>query len=103
MNSLSTSIDFEEITKTTNSKKKNNNQKPNKTMTFTTNDIPNLSGKVAIVTGANSGIGKISALELARFEESLIVFVCFVVFFFLFFIIIVFWFCFISLLGMEPV
>jgi len=33
---------------------------------FTFDDIPDLSGKVAIVTGANTGIGKVSARELAR-------------------------------------
>ena len=35
-------------------------------MTFTTADIPPLSGKFAIVTGANSGLGYDTALELAR-------------------------------------
>ncbi|KAI8147751.1 hypothetical protein BJV82DRAFT_593219 [Fennellomyces sp. T-0311] len=35
-------------------------------MTFTTKDIPDLSGKIAIVTGSTAGIGKASALELAR-------------------------------------
>ncbi|PWN47218.1 NAD(P)-binding protein [Violaceomyces palustris] len=34
-------------------------------MVFTFNDIPDLSGKVAIVTGGNSGIGEISCKELA--------------------------------------
>ncbi|MCB0846571.1 MAG: SDR family oxidoreductase [Bacteroidetes bacterium] len=34
--------------------------------TWTTRDIPNLSGKVAIITGANSGLGFESALEMAR-------------------------------------
>ncbi|RIA96975.1 hypothetical protein C1645_328457 [Glomus cerebriforme] len=33
---------------------------------FTFEDIPDLSGKVAIVTGANTGIGYITAKELAR-------------------------------------
>ncbi|KAI9008673.1 hypothetical protein DFJ74DRAFT_688243 [Hyaloraphidium curvatum] len=33
---------------------------------FTENDIPDLSGKYAIVTGANIGIGYISARELAK-------------------------------------
>jgi NAD(P)-dependent dehydrogenase (short-subunit alcohol dehydrogenase family) len=33
---------------------------------WTTNDIPDLTGKRAIVTGANSGLGLRTALELAR-------------------------------------
>lgn len=33
---------------------------------YTFSDIPNLSGKVAIVTGANTGIGKVTARELLR-------------------------------------
>jgi NAD(P)-dependent dehydrogenase (short-subunit alcohol dehydrogenase family) len=35
-------------------------------MSFSVKDIPDLHDKVAIVTGANSGIGRIVALELAR-------------------------------------
>ena len=33
---------------------------------WTANDIPDLSGKVAVVTGANSGLGYETVLELAR-------------------------------------
>jgi NAD(P)-dependent dehydrogenase (short-subunit alcohol dehydrogenase family) len=35
-------------------------------MAWTTRDIPDLTGKHAIVTGANSGIGLVTAQELAR-------------------------------------
>ena len=35
-------------------------------MTFTFEDIPSLKGKTVIVTGANTGIGYVSALEMAR-------------------------------------
>ncbi|CAG8484129.1 3620_t:CDS:2 [Diversispora eburnea] len=38
----------------------------NKSTNFTINDIPDLQGKIAIVTGANTGIGFITAQELAR-------------------------------------
>src|SRR5438067_12918095 len=33
---------------------------------WTANDIPDLNGKTAVVTGANSGLGYETALELAR-------------------------------------
>lgn len=33
---------------------------------YSTEQIPDLSGKIAIVTGASAGIGKVTALELAR-------------------------------------
>jgi NAD(P)-dependent dehydrogenase (short-subunit alcohol dehydrogenase family) len=33
---------------------------------WTAADLPDLSGRAAIVTGANSGIGRVAALELAR-------------------------------------
>src|SRR5690606_21937082 len=36
------------------------------TMTWTTRSIPSLQGKVAVVTGANSGLGFASARALAR-------------------------------------
>lgn len=35
---------------------------------FTANDIPSLQGKVVIVTGGNSGLGKQSVLDLARHD-----------------------------------
>ncbi|KAJ4391070.1 hypothetical protein N0V93_004684 [Gnomoniopsis smithogilvyi] len=35
---------------------------------YTANDIPSLKGKVFIVTGGNSGLGKQSVLDLARHE-----------------------------------
>jgi NAD(P)-dependent dehydrogenase (short-subunit alcohol dehydrogenase family) len=34
--------------------------------TWTAGQIPNLSGKIAVVTGANSGLGLVTARELAR-------------------------------------
>ncbi|GAX19466.1 retinol dehydrogenase 12 [Fistulifera solaris] len=40
---------------------------------FTPNSIPDLTGKVAIVTGANTGIGYHTALELARKNAQVIV------------------------------
>ncbi|RHZ71731.1 hypothetical protein Glove_255g7 [Diversispora epigaea] len=38
----------------------------NNSKNFTTDDIPDLQGKIAIVTGANTGIGFATAQELAR-------------------------------------
>jgi len=35
-------------------------------MVFKFSDIPDMKGKVAIVTGANCGLGRVSALKLAR-------------------------------------
>ena len=42
-------------------------------MSWTVKDIPNLAGKRAIVTGANSGIGYDTALELARAGAGVVV------------------------------
>jgi len=40
---------------------------------WTAGDIPDQSGKVAIVTGANSGLGRITALELVRHGADVVV------------------------------
>lgn len=40
---------------------------------WTANQIPNLSGRTAVVTGANSGLGHVTARELARAGASVIV------------------------------
>ncbi len=40
---------------------------------WTANQIPDLSGRTAIVTGANSGLGQVTARELARAGASVIV------------------------------
>ena len=39
-------------------------------MTWTTADIPDLTGRTAVVTGANSGIGFAAAVELVRHHAS---------------------------------
>jgi NAD(P)-dependent dehydrogenase (short-subunit alcohol dehydrogenase family) len=40
---------------------------------WTASDMPDQSGKLAIVTGANSGLGRITALELARHGAEVVV------------------------------
>jgi NAD(P)-dependent dehydrogenase (short-subunit alcohol dehydrogenase family) len=40
---------------------------------WTTEEIPDQSGRLAIVTGANSGLGRITAIELARHGAEVIV------------------------------
>jgi NAD(P)-dependent dehydrogenase (short-subunit alcohol dehydrogenase family) len=40
---------------------------------WTADDIPDQAGKVAIITGANSGLGRIAALELTRHGAQVVV------------------------------
>jgi NAD(P)-dependent dehydrogenase (short-subunit alcohol dehydrogenase family) len=47
----------------------------NKERNWTTKDMPDLQGKVVVITGANDGIGFESARELAR-KGALVVFAC---------------------------
>ena len=42
-------------------------------MKWTADDIPDQTGKVAVVTGANSGLGLVTALELARHGAEVVV------------------------------
>ncbi|CAG8902016.1 unnamed protein product [Penicillium egyptiacum] len=40
-------------------------------MSFTPiNDIPQLNGKIILVTGANSGLGKVAAMEFCRHQPA---------------------------------
>ncbi|HEX3649681.1 MAG TPA: SDR family NAD(P)-dependent oxidoreductase, partial [Pseudonocardiaceae bacterium] len=41
-------------------------------MTWTATDVPDLRGRTAVVTGANSGIGYETALVLARRHASVV-------------------------------
>ncbi len=40
---------------------------------WTAEDIPDQAGRLAVVTGANSGLGRVTALELARHGAEVVV------------------------------
>lgn len=52
-------------------------------MVFSTKDIPDLNGKVIIITGGNTGIGKVTALEIAR-KNGHVILACRLIFLFFF-------------------